>query len=269
MKNKKKAFAIGAHPDDIEFMMAGTLCLLKQKGYEVHYLNLASGNLGSLEYDSETTRAIRLKEARRSASILGAQFHPPICDDLEIFYEKDTLLKLAAIIRTVNPQVVLTHSPIDYAEDHTNTCRLVVSAVFAKIASNLTTNPPVPPSTGSCTIYHSLPHTLRDQLRRKITAGAYVNTSSVFHTKLKALKSHTSQQNWLESSQKMDSYLQEMERVSLEVGTYSKLFKHAEGWRRHLHHGFGEADEDPLMELGSNYIISQEYEDNLISVPSL
>ena len=43
----KAAIAIGAHPDDVEFYMAGTLLLLKQAGYEIHYLNLASGNCGS------------------------------------------------------------------------------------------------------------------------------------------------------------------------------------------------------------------------------
>ena len=41
------AMAIGAHPDDIEFYMAGTLLLLKKAGYEIHYLNVASGNCGS------------------------------------------------------------------------------------------------------------------------------------------------------------------------------------------------------------------------------
>ena len=36
----KTAFAIACHPDDIEFMMAGTLFLLKRAGWDVHYMNL-------------------------------------------------------------------------------------------------------------------------------------------------------------------------------------------------------------------------------------
>ena len=40
------AMAIGAHPDDIEFSMAGTLLLLKRAGFETHYFNIASGNCG-------------------------------------------------------------------------------------------------------------------------------------------------------------------------------------------------------------------------------
>ena len=82
----KVAIAIGAHPDDIEFYMAGTLLMLKQKGYEIHYLNLASGNCGSVQYNAATTRSIRNTEARAAAKILGAQFHPSLTEDLEIIY---------------------------------------------------------------------------------------------------------------------------------------------------------------------------------------
>ncbi|NBQ23629.1 MAG: LmbE family protein, partial [Verrucomicrobia bacterium] len=35
--------AIGAHPDDIEFMMAGTLSALVSAGWEAHYMSLADG----------------------------------------------------------------------------------------------------------------------------------------------------------------------------------------------------------------------------------
>ena len=41
----KVAFAIACHPDDIEFMMAGTLTRLKEDlGYEIHYMNIANGS---------------------------------------------------------------------------------------------------------------------------------------------------------------------------------------------------------------------------------
>ncbi len=56
--------------------MAGTLLLLKQAGYETHYLTVASGNCGSAEYNAAMTRSIRNTEARAAAKILGAQFHP-------------------------------------------------------------------------------------------------------------------------------------------------------------------------------------------------
>lgn len=102
---QKVAMAIAAHPDDIEFLMAGTLALLKRAGYETHYMNLSTGNCGSITTDSETTTQIRMKEARNSAEILGATFHPPITDDFEIFYERELIKKLSAVIRQVQPRL--------------------------------------------------------------------------------------------------------------------------------------------------------------------
>src|SRR5438309_407074 len=101
----KTAIAIAAHPDDIELMMAGTLLLLKLQGYETHYLNLSSGNLGSLRHDADSTRKMRLEEAKQAAAILGAHFHAPFCNDLEIMYDMATLRKLSSIIRDVKPTV--------------------------------------------------------------------------------------------------------------------------------------------------------------------
>lgn len=259
----KTAIAIAAHPDDIEFMMAGTLLLLKDAGYETHYMNLSSGNCGSIEHDAATIRKIRLSEGRKAAEILGAHFHPPCCHDLEILYEIKTLRRLAALIREVKPNIVLTHSPTDYMEDHTNTCRLAVTAAFARGMPNFTSIPSRPTESYDCTVYHALPHGLRDGLRRKIMPGAFVNTTSVYDTKLEALKAHQSQQHWLDASQKLNSYLQAMEDMSLQVGHMSKKFKHAEGWRRHLHYGFCSADADPLQDLGKDYLINEAYEQNL------
>jgi LmbE family N-acetylglucosaminyl deacetylase len=42
-----KVLAAAAHPDDIEFMMAGTLLRLKDAGCEIHLWNLANGCYGS------------------------------------------------------------------------------------------------------------------------------------------------------------------------------------------------------------------------------
>jgi N-acetylglucosamine malate deacetylase 1 len=260
MTKMKTAIAIGAHPDDIELMMAGTLLLLKKAGYAIHYLNVSSGNVGSIEFDSATTAELRKREAQRSAEILGAHYHPSFCSDLEIFYNEANLRKLTAIIREVKPAVVLTHSPSDYMEDHMITCRLVVTAVFARGMPNFGSDPSRDPYTSDCTIYHALPHTLRDQLRKRVIPGAFVNTASVQELKMEALRAHESQQNWLDVSQKMNSYLKAMEDISLTVGKMSHRFAHAEGWRRHLHFGFCDRDADPLNELGSNYLINEAFE---------
>ena len=141
---KLVAIAIGAHPDDIEFYMAGTLVLLKRAGWKTHYLNVGNGCCGSAQHDAKKTRIVRRLEAKRAAKVLGAQFHESLCNDLEIFYELKLLRRLAAVIREVKPNVVLTHAPADYMEDHTNTSRLAVTAAFAHAMPNFRSAPPRP-----------------------------------------------------------------------------------------------------------------------------
>jgi len=260
----KVAIAIGAHPDDIEFYMAGTLLLLKRAGFATHYLNLAGGECGSSKYNGARTRSMRRKEAQTAASILGAQYHSSLTRDLEIFYDLRLLRMLAAVLREVEPNIILAHSPQDYMEDHMTTCRLTVTAAFARGMRNFKTLPPRRISEREVTIYHGMPHGLRDGLRRRIIPGAFVNTASVHTIKQRALAAHRSQQSWLQASQGLNSYLQTMEEMSLEVGRMSKRFQHAEGWRRHLHLGFCQPKADPLKEaLGENYVVNKAYEREL------
>jgi len=253
LRTPHSAIAIGAHPDDIEFYMAGTLLLLKQAGWEIHYMNVSRGNCGSVKLNASQTRRARLREARHAAKILGAHWHPPICDDLEILYDVPTLRRLAAVIREARPSIVLTHSPQDYMEDHTNTCRLVVTAAFAHGMPNFKTTPARKPFDHDVTIYHAMPHGLRDGLRQRILPDAFVNTTPVHETKLQALAAHESQQDWLDVSQGMNSYLRAMDEMSRGVGRMSRKFKHAEGWRRHLHLGFSAKEIDPLREALRRY----------------
>jgi N-acetylglucosamine malate deacetylase 1 len=263
----KTAIAVGAHPDDIEFHMAGTLLLLKRAGYETHYLTLASGNCGGSKYNAATTRAIRNSEARAAAKVLGAHFHPCLTDDLEILYNLELLRELTAIFRDLKPGIVLTHSPQDYMEDHTTTSRLAVTAAFARGMPNFRTAPGKPAADFSVTVYHAMPHGLRDPLRRRVVPGAFVNTSPVHKTKREALAQHKSQQQWLDASQGLNCYLLAMEDMSLEVGRMSKKFKCAEGWRRHFHLGFCAPEDDPLAKaLGRNYLVNTAYEAGLQEV---
>ena len=257
---KPVAFAIAAHPDDIEFMMAGTLLLLRAAGWETHYINVANGCCGSVEHDPARTAAIRRAEAKEAARLLGAEFHPSLTNDLEIIYGVNLLRRLAAIVREVKPTIVLTHSPQDYMEDHMNTSRLAVTAAFVRGMKNFATSPARPIFAGDTTVYHALPHGLRDGLGRRVRAESYVDVTSVQETKLAALAAHRSQQSWLDVTQGMSSYLRAMDDTSREVGKRSGRFRHAEGWRRHSHLGFCAGGADPLRDaLGKRYRLDPAY----------
>ena len=260
----KAAIAIGAHPDDIEFYMAGTLLMLKQAGYQIHYMTVANGSCGSTQYNATMLRSIRNSEARAAAKILGAHFHPSITEDLEVLYTVEQLRKLSAVIRDVKPNIVLTHSPQDYMEDHMNPCRLAVSAAFTRSMRNFKSAPSRPTADYDVTVYHAMTNGMVDPLRRRIIPGAFVNTTPVRKTQLKALSAHKSQQNWLDVSQGMSSLQLAVEDLARAVGRLSKKFKHAEGWRRHLHYGFSGKDCDPMAEaLGKNYLVNRVYERSL------
>ena len=55
MADSKSALAVFAHPDDIEFCAAGTLLLLAQLGWDIHYFNVSSGDLGSFDHDRKVS----------------------------------------------------------------------------------------------------------------------------------------------------------------------------------------------------------------------
>jgi LmbE family N-acetylglucosaminyl deacetylase len=243
----KCAFAIAAHPDDIEFVMAGTMIRLRDAGYELHYLNIANGCCGSTEYDAPTLREIRRKEAIASAQSIGAIFHESLTNDLEIMYDLPTLRRLASIVRQVAPEIVLTHSPEDYMEDHTNACRLAVTAAFARGMPNFTVDPPWPITSQAATIYHAQPHGNRTPLGEPVVPSCFVDVTSLLEQKATMLAYHASQRRWLDESQGLDSYVQTMRELMREVGVMSGYFECAEGWRRRIHLGFCDAEADPLV----------------------
>ncbi len=244
-----RVLAIAAHPDDIELSMAGTMLRLARAGFELHYLNIANGSCGTAEHDAETIIRIRREEARAAAMELGATFHESLTNDLEIFYEPKLLRQVGSVVRAVAPEILLAHSPEDYMEDHTNACRLAVTAAFSRGMSNFVVDPPCPPIGQDVTVYHAQPHGNCDGLGHPIAPDLLVDVTSEMERKTRALACHQSQKRWLDESQGMDSYLAFMRDACRELGRRSGRFEFAEGWRRHHHLGFCSPEADPLAKV--------------------
>ncbi len=145
---RRAVLAIGAHPDDIEFMMAGTLLLLKAAGAEIHMWNLANGYCGTAKCSREEIIRIRWEEAQASARVAGATIYPPIADDLAVFYGLPLIQRIAAVVRRVQPDILLVPSLPDYMEDHQNAARLAVTGAFARGMRPFVTMPPEEPWEG-------------------------------------------------------------------------------------------------------------------------
>lgn len=250
MSEKRAVFAVCAHPDDIEFNMAGTLSLLAKAGFEPHMMNLSRSNLDSNELPEAEITRIRRREAERSAAVLGAIYHPPISDDLLILYEEKLLRQMVAVVREIRPTIVLLPSPNDYMEDHTNTARLVVTACFCRAMRHFKGDPLREATAQDVHLYHAQPHLNRDGMRTLVVPELFVNVTSEMPTKLKMLGRHESQRQWLDETQGLDNYLESMRQVSAEVGRMSGQpgWEYAEGWRRHSHVGFSTEDRDVLSE---------------------
>ena len=251
MSDKRTVFAVAAHPDDIEFNMAGTLTLLARAGFEPHMMNLSRSNLDSNELSEAEITRIRRREALRSAEVLGAECHEPIANDLMIFYEDGLLRKMAAVVRKIRPTIVLLPSLTDYMEDHTNTARLVITACFSRGMGHYRSDPPMEPTEQDVYLYHAQPHSNRDSMRNLVVPELYVNIDSVMDTKLKMLGCHESQRQWLDETQGIDDYLESMQRWSSEMAQMSERgdWQYVEGFRRHSHVGFSAQDGDPLSEI--------------------
>jgi N-acetylglucosamine malate deacetylase 1 len=254
MPAPKRAFAIAAHQDDIEFQMAGTLILLRRAGFEIHYMNIANGSCGTAEHSKEEIISIRRSEAQAAAASIGAVFHESLVDDLAIFYEEKLLARIAAVMREVAPTILLLQSPVDYMEDHQNAARLGVTAAFARGMPNYPTEPPVPAVTNEVTVYHAQPHGNLDPMGELVRPHFCVDISSILAEKRAMLACHASQKTWLDRTQGMDAYLNVMEDLSREMGKLSGKYSYAEGWRRRRHLGFCAEGADPLGDALRKYV---------------
>ena len=264
MPDKPCVFAVAAHPDDIEFMMSGTMMLLRERGGDLHYMNIANGSCGTAVDPPEVIVPKRRAEAVDACELIGATFHESICNDLEVYYTYEQVAQVLAVVRRIKPTIMLVQSPQDYMEEHQNATRLAVTAAFCRGMRNYTSAPPVAPIEGDVTIYHALPYGLRDPMRRRIRPGQYVDVSTVIQEKRDMLACHRSQKEWLGKSQGLDAYLDTMQEFAEDVGEMSGRFELAEGWRRRSHLGFSAADSDPLHEaLGDLCLIDDAYEEDL------
>ncbi|MFO0843553.1 MAG: PIG-L family deacetylase [Gemmataceae bacterium] len=135
-----------AHPDDAEFLCAGTLIrLAREHGWEAHIASMTPGDCGSAELDADAIAALRRAEGARAAALLGATYHCLEERDLRVFYCESALEKVVRLMRTTRARVVLTHSPADYMLDHEVTSTLARAAAFAAAVPNFLAERGMPP----------------------------------------------------------------------------------------------------------------------------
>ena len=235
-RKEKVALSLGAHPDDAEFMCAGTLALLHRKGWQIHIATMAPGDCGTVEYSREEISRIRKAEAAESARLLGGSYHCLECGDLFIMYDRPTLLKAIELVRRVRPTIVFTLSPCDYMVDHETASRIAKTACFGCGVVNVETAG-VEPFEPMPHLYYMDPVEAKDNFGAEVKAGTIVDITSVMDTKEKMLCCHESQRNWLLKHHGIDDYVISMKKMGQIRGRQIDS-DFAEGFRQHLGHAY-------------------------------
>jgi LmbE family N-acetylglucosaminyl deacetylase len=165
----RTVLALGAHPDDIELGVGGTVAVLTGAGVKVVM------GIVSVPADYDT----RIAEAKASAEILGCELRVLMegsCNRIEDVKTYQLVGLLDRLVREVQPAAVLTHGPTDFHHDH-------VQVYHATMAAQRLVQ---------FDLYSYLP-TMCRPVPVPFQPRAYVDVSSTIETKLKAIAAHKSQ----------------------------------------------------------------------------
>jgi len=188
MEMGKRILAIGAHPDDVELGVGGTIYKHCEEGDVVHVLIMSRGERGvpddkipedkkSLEEKAkaEAKGKMRELETRKALAILGvtdANIEVLEYPDIGVQCERKLIEKIKDEIARLEPDVVYTHYFEDQHTDHINTCLATLHATRR---------------TKAIILYES-PST-----RSSFSPVYFIDISDCVEKKVGALKEHKSQ----------------------------------------------------------------------------
>jgi LmbE family N-acetylglucosaminyl deacetylase len=219
-----RILAVGAHPDDLELLCAGTLIKYSKEGHTVVMAHMCNGNKGHFTIPPEELASIRAEEAKKSAEIIGAEIIQGEYPDLELGIDENSKRTAVDVIRRARPDVIITHSPDDYMVDHINTSRLIVEASFIATLPHYKSDYPA----------HNVipPVFFMDTLAGvNFIPTEYVDITDEIEIKEKMLLCHQSQYIWLRDHDHID-YVDFMKSLSKFRGIQCGV-KYAEGFKQY------------------------------------
>lgn len=192
----KTAMFIVAHPDDIEFGMAGTAAKWVQGGSRVIYVVITDGNVGS--HENGMTRE-KLAELRRAEQTAAAEVVGATCiflgyDDGFLQPTLELRKKLVRLMRQYRPDAVVCMDPTnffpsdDYINhpDHRAAGQAVLDAVFPAVEMDL-----LYPDLAAEGLTGYKVNYVYVTLSQK--TNCFIDISDTIDLKVEALKKHASQ----------------------------------------------------------------------------
>ncbi|MDQ0976177.1 bacillithiol biosynthesis deacetylase BshB1 [Neobacillus niacini] len=142
--------AFGAHADDVEIGMGGSIAKLAADGKRIGICDLTDADLSS-----NGTIELRKLEAKKAAEILGVTERLSLgIPDRGLLLKEEFIREIASVIRRYQPQIVFAPYFEDRHPDHGNCARLVEEAVFsAGIRKYLTKSDEEPHKVSSVYFY--------------------------------------------------------------------------------------------------------------------
>ncbi len=187
------AMVIIAHPDDAEFVVAGTVAAWTQAGSRVTYVVCTDGNSGSHEpgMTREKLAEIRRAEQRAACDTLGVSDVVFLgYDDGQLQPTLDLRRDLVRVMRQYKPEVVITWDPTAmFADDgyvnHPDHRAAAQAALDAAVPASAM--PLLWPEVGA-------PHRVRQvYVFGNDEPNTWVDVTETIEQKIAALKHHTSQ----------------------------------------------------------------------------
>lgn len=234
----KRAMVIVAHPDDIEFGVAGTVARWTQVGTEVTYILVTSGDVGIADPSITREQAMQIREAEQQAAAAVVGVHQVVFlrePDGMVVNTLELRKKLVREIRRFKPDVVMCQDPtVLFASegyinhpDHRAVGAAALDAVF--------------PAAGQPHLFQELEaEGLSAHKTKKVYVGTwnpkdanlYVNITDTIDLKIKALFAHESQMQEIIRQQKgsLDTIAGWVREYSAERGK-GKEMAYAESYR--------------------------------------
>lgn len=116
---------IGAHPDDMDLRAGGLALRLRARGHRVVFLSATNGDAGHMAMDRDGLRDRRRQEMVNAAGVYGIVYDTLDVEDGYLTPDIPTREKMMRYIRTVRPDVIITHRSCDYHPDH-RACGMLV-----------------------------------------------------------------------------------------------------------------------------------------------
>jgi LmbE family N-acetylglucosaminyl deacetylase len=227
----ERVLVVVAHPDDIDFGVAGSVAMWTSVGIEVTYCLVTSGDAGGDDREQSREDMARMREAEQTAAakVVGV-------DDLRFLHYPDGRVEatlelrrdLSRVMRQVRPQRVVTQSPDRlydriYAShpDHLATGDAAIAAVYPDAR-----NPFAHPELLAADALEpwSIPQLW---IMARPDPNVYVEITEVMDAKLKALCSHTSQ---ISDTDRIETLLRDWaaanaKSAGLPDGAYAEMFR--------------------------------------------